>query len=87
MGKTITLRIDDDTYDIFRTAAQAQRRTISNFIEYATLSHVTEEAFVDDHERQALPFGRRIDLQQGIAPIDLQQRAVKVVAEHREHMV
>ena len=50
MGKTITLRIDDDTYDIFRTAAQAQRRTISNFIEYATLSHVTEEAFVDDHE-------------------------------------
>lgn len=50
MGKTITLRIDDDTYDIFKTAAHAQRRTISNFIEYATLSHVTEEAFVDDHE-------------------------------------
>ena len=54
MGKTITLRIDDDTYDIFRTAAQAQRRTISNFIEYATLSHVTEEAFVDDHEMAAI---------------------------------
>ena len=50
MGKTITLRIDDDTYDIFKIAAQAQRRTISNFIEYATLSHVTEKAFVDDHE-------------------------------------
>ena len=50
MGKTITLRIDDDTYDIFKAAAQAQRRTISNFIEYATLSHVTEEAFVDDHD-------------------------------------
>jgi uncharacterized protein (DUF1778 family) len=50
MGKTITLRIDDDTYDIFKMAAQAQRRTISNFIEYATLSHVTEEAFVDDQE-------------------------------------
>lgn len=50
MSKTITLRIDDDTYDIFKTAAQAQRRTISNFIEYATLSHVTEKAFVDDHE-------------------------------------
>jgi uncharacterized protein (DUF1778 family) len=54
MGKTITLRIDDDTYDIFRTAAQAQRRTISNFIEYATLAHVTEEAFVDDHEMAAI---------------------------------
>ncbi|MBN1472446.1 MAG: hypothetical protein JW925_11750 [Syntrophaceae bacterium] len=50
MGKTITLRIDDDTYDIFKTAAQAQRRTISNFIEYATLSHVTKEAFVDEQE-------------------------------------
>jgi len=54
MGKTITLRIDDDTYDIFRTAAQAQRRTISNFIEYATLSHVTEEAFVDDQEMASI---------------------------------
>ena len=50
MGKTITLRIDDETYDIFKTAAQAQRRTISNFIEYATLSYVTGKAFVDDHE-------------------------------------
>ena len=54
MGKTITLRIDDDTYDIFKTAAQAQRRTISNFIEYATLAHVTEGAFVDDHEMAAI---------------------------------
>ena len=50
MGKTITFRIDDYTYDIFKIAAHAQRLTISNFIEYATLSHVTEEAFVDDHE-------------------------------------
>ena len=54
MGKTITLRIDDDTYDIFKTAAQAQRRTISNFVEYATLSHMIEEAFVDDHEMAAI---------------------------------
>ena len=54
MGKTITLRIDDATYDIFKKAAKAHRRTISNFIEYATLAHVTEEAFVDDHEMAAI---------------------------------
>jgi len=50
MAKTITIRIDDDTYKLFKTAAEGERRSISNFIEYATIAFLTEESFVSDNE-------------------------------------
>ena len=37
MSKTITLRIDDEVYKILKTAANGEKRTISNFIEFAAL--------------------------------------------------
>lgn len=54
MAKTITIRLDDDTYNIIRSAAEGQMRSISNFIEYATLSYLTEEAFVSEAEMDQL---------------------------------
>ena len=50
MAKTITMRVDDDTYNLIKTAADGDRRSISNFIEYATISFLTEESFVSDDE-------------------------------------
>ena len=50
MAKTITIRIDDDTYNMIKTAAEGERRSISNFIEYATITYLTEESFVTDSE-------------------------------------
>jgi uncharacterized protein (DUF1778 family) len=50
MAKTITIRIDDDTYNMIKTAADGERRSISNFIEYATITYLTEESFVTDSE-------------------------------------
>jgi uncharacterized protein (DUF1778 family) len=50
MAKTITIRIDDDTYNLIKKAAEGERRSISNFIEYATISFLTEESFVTDSE-------------------------------------
>jgi uncharacterized protein (DUF1778 family) len=79
MGKTITLRIDDDTYDIFKTAAQAQRRTISNFIEYATLSYVTEEAFVDDHEMAAILKDKELVSSLRKAKVDIKKGKYRIV--------
>jgi predicted transcriptional regulator len=52
MSKTITIRIDDDTYTIFKKAAEGDRRSISNFIEFATMSYISEEAFVTDEEME-----------------------------------
>ena len=50
MAKTITIRIDDDTYNMIKTAAEGERRSISNFIEYATITYLTEESFVSEKE-------------------------------------
>ncbi|MDC7225225.1 MAG: CopG family transcriptional regulator [Spirochaetales bacterium] len=50
MAKTITMRVDDDTYSLIKTAAEGDRRSISNFIEYATIAFLTEESFVSDNE-------------------------------------
>lgn len=50
MAKTITVRVDDATYDKIRTAAVSERRTISNFIENATLSYVDSRSFIADEE-------------------------------------
>ena len=33
MPKTITIRLDDDVYDMFRKAADGERRSISNFVD------------------------------------------------------
>jgi uncharacterized protein (DUF1778 family) len=50
MAKTITIRIDEDTYNMIKKAAEGERRSISNFIEYATMNYLTEESFVSDEE-------------------------------------
>ena len=50
MAKTITVRVDDTTYKKIKTAADSERRSISNFIEYATLAYVENSCFVADEE-------------------------------------
>ena len=52
MAKTVTLRIADDVYKLLKTAANGQRRNLSNFIEYATLQYLTSTAYVDDKEME-----------------------------------
>jgi uncharacterized protein (DUF1778 family) len=54
MPKTITVRVDESTYHKIKKAADAERRTISNFIEYATLAYVDNSNFVADEEMQEI---------------------------------
>ena len=54
MPKTITVRVDDTTYKRIKTAADSERRTISNFIEYATLAYVENSSFVTDEEMKGI---------------------------------
>ena len=54
MAKTITLRIGDDTYDLIKKAASGQKRSISNFIEYATIAYLTEDSFISDEEMDSI---------------------------------
>lgn len=48
--KTIKIRVDDNIYTILKKAAECEHRTISNFIENASLSYLTNEIVISDNE-------------------------------------
>jgi bacterioferritin (cytochrome b1) len=48
------MRINDDVYEMFKKAAHGSRRTISNFLEYATLSFLSQDTYVSDHEMKEI---------------------------------
>jgi hypothetical protein len=50
MAKTLTMRLDDKTYETFVRAAKAERRSLANLVETAALRHIEESSFVDDVE-------------------------------------
>ncbi len=50
MSKTLTLRLDDDVYQLFRGVAERENRPISNFIETAVLQFVQDRETVDEFE-------------------------------------
>ncbi len=50
MTKTVTLRIDEEIYNILKSAASSEKRTISNFIEYAALNYLSSSSYVSDKE-------------------------------------
>jgi predicted transcriptional regulator len=77
MAKTITVRLEDSMYDIFKKAAEGQKRTISNYLEYAALNFTVNESIVDDEEmKDILTFEK--DLKKGLK--DISAGRYKVIA-------
>ena len=54
MPKTLTLRLDDDTYRLFASAARAEDRSIASLIRSAALRHLHESQFVDEPEMREI---------------------------------
>jgi predicted transcriptional regulator len=54
MSKTVTLRLHDNVHKKLRTLAERDHRTLSNFIETATLRYVEQSQFVDEFEMDEL---------------------------------
>ena len=79
MAKTITLRVDDDTYTVLKSAAEAEKRTISNFIEYAAISHVKEEAFVSNDEMNEILENKQLISSINRAKEDIKKGRYKIV--------
>ncbi len=50
MSKTVTLRLDDEVYQMFRSMASQDNRPLSNFIETAALRFIEEHGCVDEFE-------------------------------------
>ena len=64
-NETIKILIN---YDIFKLAANGQKRTISNYLEYATLNYTMNEILVDDMEmNEILKYEK--DIKKGLSDI------------------
>lgn len=50
MSKTITLRLSDDVYQLFRQSAEDDNRPLSNFIETAARRFIEENRLADESE-------------------------------------
>lgn len=50
MPKTLTVRMDDATYDLVAEAAASENRSVSNFIETAAREKAVAEIFLSDDE-------------------------------------
>jgi len=50
MSKTVTLRLNDKTYKLFRNLAESENRPLSNFIETSVLRFIESNQFVDEYE-------------------------------------
>jgi len=69
MSKTITLRLSDDTYKVFRKLADRDNRPISNFIETAVKRFIEHNVFVDEFEMEEIRNNTELNrsLKRGIA--------------------
>ena len=76
MAKTITLRVDDNIYNTLKRAADGDRRTISNYIEYATMNYIFNNNIVDDAEMNEIIFFKK-DIKKGIE--DIKKGRYKIV--------
>ena len=54
MSKTVTLRLDDKVYQLFRGMATHDNRSLSNFIETAALRFVEEHENVGEFEMEEI---------------------------------
>ena len=50
MSRTVTLRLDDPVYRLFKCVAERENRPISNFIETAVMRFVQDHESVDEFE-------------------------------------
>ena len=81
MAKTITLRVDDSIYSTLKRAAEGDRRTISNFVEYAAINYIFSNNVVDDNEmNEILSFEK--DLKKGLD--DVKKGRYKIVMRNTQ---
>ena len=60
MPKTVTLKIDDDKYNLIKLAASAEKRLIPDFIKYATMTYLSEKMFVTAKEMDEIMNNKKL---------------------------
>jgi hypothetical protein len=54
MSKTVTLRLSDDDYQLFRQSAEKDKRTLSNYIVTATKYFIQENELLNEAEMEEI---------------------------------
>lgn len=61
MSKTVTLRLDDETYRLFHRLAKDDNRPLSNFIETATKRYIEQCEFADEFEMAEIKANKQLN--------------------------
>ena len=62
MSKTVTLRLSEDSYGLFRRLAESDNRPLSNFIETAARRYIETHEFVNEFEMAEIRGNRALNL-------------------------
>ena len=54
MSKTVTMRIENNLYEKLKEHAKSENRSLSNFIETATLRYIEQIELVGDYEMKEI---------------------------------
>jgi hypothetical protein len=79
VAKTVTVRVDESSYRRIKAAAESERRTISNFMEYATLAYVENSTFVDNDEMKGISEDKELLTTLNAAMADIKRGKYRVV--------
>jgi len=79
MSKTITLRLSEENYKIYRKLADSDNRPISNFIETAVKRFIEHNVFVDEFEMEEIRNNPELNksIKRGLS--DMKQRKGRLV--------
>lgn len=79
MSKTITLRLSDENYKVFRKLADRDNRPISNFIETSVKRFIEHNVFVDEFEMEEIRNNSELNksIKRGVA--DMKSRKGRLV--------
>jgi hypothetical protein len=58
---TVTLRLPENHYRLFRKLAEEENRSLSNFIETATIRHIEESEYADSFEMDEIKKNTELD--------------------------
>jgi len=58
---TITLRLPENRYRLFKKLAEEENRSLSNFIETATVRHIEESEYADSFEMEEIKNNRGLN--------------------------
>ncbi len=68
MSRTLTLQLDDQTFQLFNEAAKAENRPLASFIETSVLAWIRDQRAVDAPGIEPSPLQRAVDeAERGIA--------------------